>query len=67
MHGAPRSLFSLSRDTLTGMCNTCGDIGLVTEWTQLAFDDSHEMWFKVTECLCGVESTDYELRDTVPA
>ena len=47
------------------VCNTCGDIVLITEWTQLSLDDTHEVWFKVTECLCGVTNTDMEMRDTV--
>ncbi len=48
------------------MCNTCGDIVLITEWTQMSLDASHEMWFRVTECLCGVIDTDIEVRETVP-
>ena len=48
------------------MCDTCGDIVLIMEWTQLTLDDTHELWFKQTECLCGVRSTDMEMRVTVP-
>ena len=47
------------------MCDICEDIVRVTEWTQLALDDSHELWFKVSECLCGVIETDMEIRVTV--
>ena len=53
------------RDRVLGMCNTCGDIVLITEWTQLSLDDTHEVWFRETECLCGVTSTDIEMRETV--
>ena len=44
------------------MCDTCGDIVLIMEWTQLALDDTHELWFKQSECLCGVVTTDIEMR-----
>ena len=47
------------------MCDMCEDIVRVTEWTQLTLDDSHELWFKVSECLCGIQSTDMEMRVTV--
>ena len=61
----------LLRDRVPGyggsMCDTCGDIVLITEWTQMTLDDSHEMWFKVSECLCGSVMTHVEVRDTVVA
>ena len=53
------------RVTVLFMCDTCGDVIRVTGWVQLTLDASHEMWFKVSECLCGVVDSDVEVRETV--
>lgn len=35
------------------MCDTCGDLIRLTGWTQLTLDENHELWFTLSECLCG--------------
>ena len=47
------SSLTVSCDTLFHMCETCGDVYRFTDWTQLALDDTHEVWFMGRECMCG--------------
>ena len=35
------------------MCDICGDCYRFTDWTQLALDECHEVWFLGRECMCG--------------
>ena len=37
------------------ICMACGDVIRITGWTQLTLDETHELWFTLAECLCGVE------------
>ena len=37
------------------ICETCGDIIRIADWTQLTLDDNHELFFTLSECQCGTK------------
>ena len=48
------------------MCNVCEDVQLIV-WQRLALDDSHEVEYRVSRCLCGVRVLTVVVKSTQEA